>query len=564
LFVNLLPKCLKPLQQSLQDLINYRILTNNINKLIFIHSSQNGTVHEIRHTNDINNANNISLYCTITPPWKNLEIDPFSPLWDKPQQIKEYIMTKSYFAQITKSAKVLATLLPGLMLTNCGSNSTQPVSQNPNPPSGVESIEVLGTDTASQLVSQGRIAEAAEYYVKLAELLLTPDGMNYADDMLEKAIALAPSHAKANFLSALVKPWLAFKGFKTRGYDLWLQMSQLSTPAQIEDLSAWVERKIIAPRNGENIYPKMETFLKESVSPSKIFRNYEDAQRFFETEIDSALQISIQRLEQVKRSGETFSFKLDENSWGKSKREYSHGSNSYCYSVGFSQLRCEHYHYSYFSRDRVPVQTVNVGPVEAKIMYNASKGLIAANRVMHAFSLRGLDTVVSQLKEIQGQFRGYGRSVPTRQIVQLLQGQPDLFTLKSSNRLSQIPSDSEELLREILDLKAMRDHGCSQSHSFFKMSYICIATERDSRQLQFALNALSGPVNYTLGYRRSGEPVTIQMNLPAALRSPVSDLKRLLPNQFYRNGSAANYPDATMGGLFPDADLLLKLTHISR
>ncbi|HRK02403.1 MAG TPA: hypothetical protein PLH57_07025, partial [Oligoflexia bacterium] len=111
-----------------------------------------------------------------------------------------------------------------------------------------------------------------------------------------------------------------------------------------------------------------------------------------------------------------------------------------------------------------------------------------------------------------------------------------------------------------LDLGAMERELCGSetrrmTHLVASVCFTGNAVALATRNLEM----LAGPSRVRIGYDEIGEPVEILMDVTALFRDPSRDLKSLLPNKFNRKGHAISYPDPTMGGLFPDGDLIERL-----
>src|SRR4029079_15406870 len=79
-----------------------------------------------------------------------------------------------------------------------------------------ENAKTISQQDAEKLKAQGKNAEAAEKYARLGEMLLVPEGLEYADDFFNQALALDPKNGKANFSKVSTGPAMTLKGFFPR------------------------------------------------------------------------------------------------------------------------------------------------------------------------------------------------------------------------------------------------------------------------------------------------------------------------------------------------------------
>jgi hypothetical protein len=155
--------------------------------------------------------------------------------------------------------------------------------------------------------------------------------------------------------------------------------------------------------------------------------------------------------------------------------------------------------------------------------------------------------------------RSRGRAPTVRQIVLGMRNFPSLLRLESDNELGLVSSSIERAIRGGLELASLRSTLCGPSRAGTLLGALCMDSELVSR-LQETLNLLAGPTDLSLG-RHVGN-VKIRTDLSALLVRSPTDLKAFLPTQFNSAGKPVSYPDQTVGGLFPNGDIVEKLQQI--
>lgn len=429
--------------------------------------------------------------------------------------------------------------------------------------------------SAADLAANGQIAESADYYVRLAEMLFEPEGMQYADDMLDRALALSPEHPKANLLSALTKPWLALRGIKSRGRDLFRIFRSLDKPSQIRHELACVNEGIRGQSYGFDRYPETHAWFRQPVEPTDKFRSFDQIQAAFGDGFLAALDTAAAKLKKVADSNQVFDVAIDQGRWGRrhSDSSYYYWNNEYdspwgCQRNPRTGVTCYVYRsyggYTTITNGAAPVLNLRMGPAQARILEGSVKGMASHLRVQLAYDLRDLNEFLEELGELQAQFRAYRQGVPTRQLTTALRGHGALLRLRAEQQLDRLPRDAEEILRQALDLAEVSD-ACGRGGSDFLNSTFICELAKDTQGTRQALDALAGPVQVKVGFDvRTGETVTVAMDFSRFLHNPPRDLKDLLPTRFNRAGQAVHYPDATVGGLFPDGDIIEALTRVGR
>lgn len=156
-----------------------------------------------------------------------------------------------------------------------------------------------------------------------------------------------------------------------------------------------------------------------------------------------------------------------------------------------------------------------------------------------------------------------GSNLTAKETIGVLNAYPNLLTLESDNQLGAIAASTSQALKYGVELANMRATLCDLSpnprttaNSLF--TPICIEAEV-ADQMQLGVDLLAGPKSVYLGTNPAGEKVNVVVDINAVLNNPPKDLKALFPITFDAQGNPTNYPDPTMGGLFPNGDVISQL-----
>jgi hypothetical protein len=146
------------------------------------------------------------------------------------------------------------------------------------------------------------------------------------------------------------------------------------------------------------------------------------------------------------------------------------------------------------------------------------------------------------------------------EVTNLLREFPDLLTLEHDNELGEVAKNATAAIKNTLALDDMKSELCSGKSRNEKTSLffpICLDIEMVN-SLRMGADLLAGPKEIVLGQDDSGQDVKILIDLTKVLKTPIADIKALLPVSFDNDGNPVDYPDQTMGGLFPNGDLIAK------
>jgi len=415
-------------------------------------------------------------------------------------------------------------------------------------------VENVNSAVADKLATQGRTTEAAEMYSRIGELLLIPEGIQYADEMFDKALAINPNDGKANFYSAITKPLMAAQGFITR-------------MEPIVDANGSANLIKLKDAIDELRLPELIKFANELPAGKKQFESYYDVQRAVRTELLPAVAASVDKVAKLKAP---LKLNINLSRLGlRSKNpkynyttEYSY-ENTYCQKGEWNQTthnwECtstitERNFYTTWTSNYDPTPTeYNLDDADLTIIRSAAQGALNSLRINTAYSIKGLEHLIKKWEAYE---RVHGK-MNARSAVKLINAYSELGTLESDNLLSDVSKSAADTAKNMLDLATLQNDLCNnpaRQYGSNLFTQICIIGS-DLKNLQVLSDLLAGPKKVEFG----GDNLTILMDVNAILYNPPRDLHALLPNAFDVYGNVSTLQDPTVGGLFPNGDLIEKL-----
>lgn len=428
--------------------------------------------------------------------------------------------------------------------------------------SKLETFRVLASEaTADQLgqesmnaqalgdVAMGneRSRESADEYVRLGEMLMLPESFESADQMLTKALAQDPENAKANLYKAFTEPMLAAKGY----------LGRLQGLASSDKDREAVER---LRRNVESLkIPGLQKFVEELDPGERPFESYYDLQRFARERLLNAINLSLHYLKHVNARKPIEVKLMPWNSLDVQNRAPLSISEGAC-SKTASGFVCS-------SASEKEVQTYHVDRHDVELLKTALRAMADQIRLSTAYSLKDAEVAFGRLRSLGEARREQGLSGLTQQeVVETIRSANALFTLEADNQLHKIAKSETQALRDGLELANLKSSLCDGSERTAANSLIrpiCLEANMIV-SMNLGLDLLSGPKEISLGSDEGGDQVRVVMDINAVLKNPPKDLKDLLPRFFDSKGNPIHYPDPTLGGLFPDGDLLTKLKLVNQ
>jgi len=172
--------------------------------------------------------------------------------------------------------------------------------------------------------------------------------------------------------------------------------------------------------------------------------------------------------------------------------------------------------------------------------------------------------VAKRLQALTQLRKKQGKIVTAEEMVQLINEYPNFLALHPKHQLPQLASSLPQVLGHALDLSTLRNELCQNpERRGHILDSICIGLEF-TQIAEKALDLLAGPKEFSLGRNGEGQEVMILTDLSIILNSPIQDLKNLLPTHFDSKGRPVNFPDKTLGGLFPNGDIFEKLNELGK
>ncbi|HUP57098.1 MAG TPA: hypothetical protein VM598_06575, partial [Bdellovibrionota bacterium] len=394
-----------------------------------------------------------------------------------------------------------------------------------------------------------RNAQAAEIYARIGELLMMPEGLQHADTMFDKALEADAGNAKANFYKAWTGPMMQAKGFVARFEPLAVRERDQRAVRRLRSEIAKLRM------------PEVESFANELPQSERAFREYYDIQRFAREKL---LPAFVKAQEHLAKVDVTKPLKLNftpERARLDATRDRVYYSSSYssCTQTSQGEWSCQNDYWNYEYVEKKQRNEHFIDQYDLKLLKNAYAAMTDSIRLGTAYGAKGVESAIRRLKAIDDIRRQSGREGATHaDTVGVLREFPQLFTLERDQQLGELRDSTTAAIRRQLEFAELREQLCDNPTRTEETSVvrpICLEAEVVD-QLQLGLDLLSGPKDVLLGQNRSGSDVKIVMDLSTVLRNPIKDLKAQLPRSFDAEGNPVNYPDGTMGGLFPNGDFV--------
>jgi hypothetical protein len=434
---------------------------------------------------------------------------------------------------------VSAAVAAALTMSGCTKSS----STSPNP--------VASQEKAAQLAKDGKHKESADEYARLGELLMMPEGFQYADKMFGLALIEDPNNAKANIYKSVTEPMMTAKGYIPK-------VERLITAEDDQKAMERLRNNISALH-----MPELQQFSEDLPQGDQPFESYYDVQRFAREKLLPAVLKAVDYLNHVDATQPIqLNFTPTRALLDPVRHEGSYYSSwSNCYNDPSTGYKCDSGGYQDSYSDAKLPNIYHVDQHDIKIMKSAMMAIADQIRLSTAFAFKDIEFAMRRLKALDQIRREAGApGVSAQDVVEVLRHYNRLFTLESDNQLSEIAKSTSQVLRNGIELANLKSTLCDSTDRTADNSLIrpiCIeASMVDS--LQTGLDLLAGPKEIKLGDDENGS-INVVMDINAILNHPPQDLKALLPNSFDQAGNPTSYPDATMGGLFPNGDIISKL-----
>jgi hypothetical protein len=401
-------------------------------------------------------------------------------------------------------------------------------------------------------VADAKAQAAAVEYARLGELLLMPEGFQYADQMFAQALSADPSNAKANLYKSVTEPMMTFKGFIPKVERL---ITQENDMRGLEKL-----RQNIKDLN----MPELEQFAEQVNSGDQVFESYYDVQRFFREKLLPAVLSAVDHLNRVDATNPIQMNFTPERVLADPVRhegEY-YSSWSQCTNDPVQGWSCTYGGYESSYNDKKLRNIYFIDQHDLKIMKSAMMAIADQIRLSTAYSFKDVEFAVRRLNALAQIRVDAGSRLTARDVTDVLHQYDRLFTLEQDNLLSDIAKSSSQVLTngiELANLKSALCHNSDRNETNSLITSICIEAKAvDS--MQMGLDLLAGPKEVTLGTDEDdGTPIKLIVDITTVLNHPTKDLKSLLPVTFDKVGNPTSYPDPTMGGLFPNGDFIDKM-----
>lgn len=413
----------------------------------------------------------------------------------------------------------------------------------------IEREQIASEVQSERLQREGKVAEAAEVNARIGEILLYSGAFQFADKMFEKALASNPRNGKASFYSALVKPVLAFQGMGPRFYDL--------KGNKHKDFIDTLQREAAAAD-----LPELLKFATEMPPGKKPALNAYDVQRFLRTEVLPALGESISKLERIIKDAPEFELIVDLGQLGATSSTVSEQSYSYkceyadggkggwtCYSTS---------HYTVVD-NRLPKERFRVDSLDVKVVRGALQYMANSIRAGSAYSLEGYEESVDRLEFEKFKAAKDHRVLTEKERIALIRSFKNLGVLESDHQLPELARATGELLQQAMDFASLESSLCrsEKRKADARIAKSLCFTAQNIEAFMLGMDLLAGPKVVEMK-SASHSKFKILVDVNRILHHPVKDLKSLLPTQFDEFGKAHQLGDPTVGGLFPNGDIVDK------
>jgi hypothetical protein len=464
-------------------------------------------------------------------------------------------LKKNYVWLVPPAVAVMTTIA----LSSCTKSS--PVKAHTLSESDIQlEVSQARADIASGSVDKGNaeLKAAAEKYARMGELLLMPDGFQYADEMFGKALELDPTNRKANLYKAITEPAMLGKGFIPRIERLLTKDSEVRDVEKLREEIATFQM------------PELSDFANNLPASEKAFISYYDVQRFERERLLPALKTALTRLEKIDLSSSPLKLNVIPDRFKpdpvRRETQYQY-QNHWCDNTSGS-WHCEDYNYSGKYGDPELPKVYFIDKYDLKVIQSSYSAMIAGIQVATAYSQKDMEFALRRMKALSHiRSRSKRGHMTAEDVTNLLREFPDLLTIEKDQELTEAGKNATAALKSALSFGDMKAELCDYSNKKRNAKNsvlfpICISASM-VESLQMGVDLLAGPKEIVLGMDQNSHEVRIVIDVTRLLKNPPADLKALLPVSFDEDGIPVDYPDATMGGVFPNGDLIEKFKKVA-
>lgn len=426
-----------------------------------------------------------------------------------------------------------------LMVSACSKPAQEVTVPAPGNTGSAGGFTIVPNGSPSMAANNNTVAAPkAEDYALIGEALLQSPREDLAPAMFEQALALDKLNARANFYLALVRAAQSANGFLNASKHLGLRYGI----SNLNRLNAQMDKV-----RGDGF--KMGKLFSRTSEVD--YLDFDSAQKDAKTKVIPELKLAIERIGNINISNGLY---------------MNHAStkivNVIDYNRSGNQCRISSFITCLFSL-RGASETEHVTVVDNADL-EAMKGSFVATlnsvRVALAYQQSGMNELIELLQKLAAS----SKRITTRDVIKAMNSigtGRDLFTLDSAHELDMVTSDMSSAIKNAEYLASMQDMICMKDGRLGGanlLKSICMTYEAaDEMNKLFA-----GPTMVTLGGSKSGGMVQIKMNLVTFLKNPPADLKALAEGAYDAKGNLVSLKDSTLGGLFPDGDVVTKINEL--
>jgi len=433
----------------------------------------------------------------------------------------------------TKSLLIVPMMFTLLACQNADSDKKRPTNKSDK----TVSTKKLSTD--SNKTHADKLARVGEILVN------NPVGITHAHDLFEQALKIDPTNKKALFYSAFTEIVMAFEGSLKRAKPLY------ENPKDYREMLKYVKNEIK--------YPEFVDFIKGEKGKKK-FKDLQALKKFVQNEVVDAFEAAQSKLNKIDGNVELIMTQLKtengEDELYNCRTETETWENGNGTTSTDTYTECDYRQGEMTSMSVLPAKTATVDKKDLKVIASGIKGYATVFKIYTAYSIKGQKHLQNELKvkEIE-----LGRSLTEEESNNIVKKYQQYMTLEKDHKMGEVVADLEGMIEVAMDLETLNNRFCdNQRREDNLIKSICFNPEA-RKNMQEALDMLSGPKPVSLGTDTNGNEVKILTDLSAFLKNPVQDLKDLAATEYDEEGRSVYNVEPELNGLFPNNDLLEKM-----
>lgn len=368
--------------------------------------------------------------------------------------------------------------------------------------------------------------EKAERFAQAAERLLLPTSFMYSHEIAEIALALDPENRKARLIRAITAPAMELKGIIKR-----IEPLMKTQPQTYGNYKRFV-------RDLKNLNPEsaVTRFLLSGPADILTEREFQEVVARFTAKLDE-LRLTLKDL----KNGPELSLYINDQAF-KEK-----ALNEAVKECTVTQVEPLHFDISKCDLSKAYERQLNRADFEA--LQHMVAGFQVYLTILNGWDMTGVYSKAHLLTE------------DPSQAMEVLFADPQFGTLRETHGFGAIPETLHDALIGVQYALDMQPSLCRMGteHPNNRPGYvfdhgICISRENDiDTVLVLVEKMLQGPTEISFVSGDKETKTTIDVLAP--IRTPIADLRTLLPVEYNACGEIKKIGDSTLGGLFPNGDI---------